>query len=80
MSMSDSISDSDLVNFYATASAVEKRAIIDALMIKDADQALVDLLDTETDGDLRRHLIQALMATGSELAEEYLFQWLEKNQ
>lgn len=80
LSMSHGVDGEQLAALYENAASPEKHAIIDALMIQDSDEALVSLLESETDTALRRKLLQALLATGSELAEDYLFQWLEDNE
>ncbi|MEM9530950.1 MAG: HEAT repeat domain-containing protein [Pseudomonadota bacterium] len=67
-----------LTTIYATGTPAEKRAVIETLMLQDDDTSLIAALETETDPDLKRRLIEALVAMDSDAADEYLFEWLER--
>lgn len=68
-----------LVSLYPSASREEKSAVIQSMMIMEDAQALLSLLKTEDDPELKRQMMQMLTIMDSEEADEYLFKMLEKN-
>jgi HEAT repeat protein len=68
-----------LVSIYPTASREEKSAVIQSMMIMEDPEALLSLLKTEDDPELKREMMQMLTIMDSEEADEYLFEMLEKN-
>ena len=68
-----------LVSIYPTASREEKSAVIQSMMIKEDPDALLSLLKSEDDPELKREMMQMLTIMDSEEADEYLFEMLEKN-
>ena len=68
-----------LVGIYSTASREEKSAVIHSMMIMEDVEALLSLLKTEDDPELKREMMQMLTIMESEEADEYLFEMLEKN-
>ena len=76
------ISDDDaaaqyLVTLYPDGSREVKQAIIQAMMITENTEGLIDLLKTETDPELKREMLQMLTTMDSEASDEYLFELLE---
>jgi hypothetical protein len=76
------ISDDDtaaqyLVTLYPDGSREVKQAIIQAMMITENTDGLIDLLKTETDPELKREMLQMLTTMDSEASDEYLFELLE---
>ncbi len=68
-----------LVSIYPNASREEKSAVIQSMMIMDDAEALLSLLKSEDDPELKREMMQMLTIMDSEEADEYLFEMLEKN-
>lgn len=68
-----------LVSIYPNASREEKSAVIQSMMIMDDADALLSLMKTEQDPELKREMMQMLTIMDSEEANEYLFEMLEKN-
>ena len=68
-----------LVSIYPNASREEKSAVIQSMMIMEAADALLSLMKTEQDPELKREMMQMLTIMDSEEANEYLFEMLEKN-
>jgi HEAT repeat protein len=68
-----------LVSIYPTASREEKSAVIQSMMIMEDPDALLSLLKSEEDPELKREMMQMLTIMDSEEADEYLFEMLEKN-
>jgi len=68
-----------LVGIYSTASREEKSAVIQSMMITEDTEALLSLLKTEQDPELKREMMQMLTIMGSAESDEYLFELLEKN-
>ena len=68
-----------LVSMYPNASRDEKSAVIQSMMIMEDAEALLSLLKTEDDPELKREMMQMLTIMESEEADEYLFEMLEKN-
>jgi len=68
-----------LVSIYPNASREEKSAVIQSMMIMEDAEALLSLLKTEDDPELKREMMQMLTIMDSEEANEYLFELLEKN-
>ena len=68
-----------LVSIYPNASREEKSAVIQSMMIMDDADALLGLMKTEQDPELKREMMQMLTIMDSEEANEYLFEMLEKN-
>lgn len=68
-----------LVSIYPKASREEKSAVIQSMMIMEDAEALLSLLKTEDDPELKREMMQMLTIMDSEEANEYLFELLEKN-
>lgn len=68
-----------LVSIYPNASREEKSAVIQSMMIMEDAEALLSLLKTEDDPELKRQMMQMLTIMESEEADEYLFEMLEKN-
>lgn len=66
-----------LVAHYPNASDQEKSAVIRTLMIMEDSEGLLGLLKQETDPELKREMLQMLMAMGSEESDEYMFELLE---
>jgi HEAT repeat protein len=78
------ISDSEaaaayLINLYPQASRGEKSAVIQAMMIMENAEGLLNLLKQETDPQLKREMLQMLSVMESETSDDYLFELLEKN-
>ena len=69
-----------LVGLYPGGSQKEKTAIIQSMMIMDNAKGLIDLMKTETDPELKREILQNLVAIDSEESDEYLFKMLENKQ
>jgi len=63
---------------YPGASREEKSAVIQSMMIMDDAEGLLSLLKQENDPELKREMMQMLTTMGSEEADEYLFEMLEK--
>jgi HEAT repeat protein len=53
--------------------------VIQSMMIMEDAEALLSLLKTEDDPELKREMMQMLTIMDSEEANEYLFELLEKN-
>lgn len=68
-----------LVKLYPQGSREEKTAVIESMMIMDDTEGLLGLLKQEQDPELKREMLQMLTTMGSEEADEYLFELLEKN-
>jgi len=66
-----------LVTLYPQGSLEEKKTIIQSMMIMDNPQGLISLMETETDPELKREILQMLTIMGSEESDEYLFELLE---
>lgn len=69
-----------LVGLYPGGTQKEKTAIIQSMMIMDNARGLIDLMKTETDPELKREILQNLVAIDSEESDEYLFKMLENKQ
>lgn len=69
-----------LVGLYPGGTQKEKTAIIQSMMIMDNAKGLIDLMKTETDPELKREILQNLVAIDSEESDEYLFKMLENKQ
>lgn len=69
-----------LVGLYPGGTQKEKTAIIQSMMIMDNAKGLIDLMKTETDPELKREILQNLVAIDSEESDEYLFKMLESKQ
>lgn len=69
-----------VISLYPGASDPEKQAIIQAMMIMDDAPGLIDLLNTETNPELKRQMVQLLATMDSEVTEQYLFDLLENEQ
>ena len=68
-----------LVSMYPNASRAEKSAVIQSMMIMEDADALLSLMKTEQDPELKREMMQMLTLMDSKEANEYLFEMLEKN-
>jgi hypothetical protein len=68
-----------LVSIYPNGSREEKSAVIQSMMIMENAEALLSLLKTEDDPELKRQMMQMLTIMESEEADDYLFEMLEKN-
>lgn len=67
-----------LAELYGQASLVERRAIMESMMMMNDVQGLIALLEQEQDMSLKREMLQLLSAMDSEEATEYLFKLLEE--
>ncbi len=67
-----------LAELYPNGSREEKKAVIQSMMIMEDAEGLVELMKTETDPGLKREMLQMLTIMGSEEADEYLIEMLEK--
>ena len=76
----DKASAEYLVGLYPGGTQKEKTAIIQSMMIMDNAKGLIDLMKTETDPELKREILQNLVAIDSEESDEYLFKMLENKQ
>jgi len=76
----DKASAEYLVGLYPGGTQKEKTAIIQSMMIMDNARGLIDLMKTETDPELKREILQNLVAIDSEESDEYLFKMLENKQ
>ena len=69
-----------LLSLYPDASQQEKQAIIQAMMIMEDAPGLIGLLNSETNPNLKRQMVQLLATMDSEETEDYLFDLLENEQ
>ena len=76
----DKASAEYLVGLYPGGTQKEKTAIIQSMMIMDNAKGLIDLMKTETNPELKREILQNLVAIDSEESDEYLFKMLENKQ
>jgi tetratricopeptide (TPR) repeat protein len=67
-----------LISLYSKGSPEEKQAIIQSMMIMDHVEGLIELLRMESDPARKREMLQTLTMMDSEVADEYLFEMLEK--
>lgn len=67
-----------LAELYPNGSRAEKKAVIQSMMIMEDAEALMKLMKTETDPELKREMLQMLTIMDSEEADNYLFEMLEK--
>ena len=79
------ISDDDdaaefMVEMYPDATAMEKSAIIQAMMIMEDAERLIELMRQEQDSQAKRQMLQALSMMDSEEATDYLFEMMEESQ
>lgn len=68
-----------LASLYSSGSREEKSAIIQAMMIMDDTEGLIELLKQENDPELKREMLQMLTLMDSEESNQYLFEMLEKD-
>lgn len=66
-----------LTSLYPDGTDNEKHALIQSMLIMDHAKGLIDLLETETDADMTREILQMLSLMDSKEANEYLFEMLE---
>jgi len=66
-----------LIELYPGSTREEKAAIVESMMISENSQALLELMEKESDPELKREMLQALMMIDSEESDEYLFEILE---
>jgi HEAT repeat protein len=69
-----------LLSLYPRAVNSEKQAIIQSMMIMEDAPGLMGLLNSETNPELKRQMVQLLATMESEVTEEYLFDLLEEDQ
>jgi tetratricopeptide (TPR) repeat protein len=67
-----------LISLYPKGSLDEKQAVIQSMMIMDHVEGLIELLKMESDPERKREMLQTLTMMDSEVADEYLFEMLEK--
>jgi len=68
-----------LSSLYESSSAIEvKSKIVEAYMLQDNTDALINVVRTEQDPRLRRQALETLSLMDSEVAEEFMIEILEQ--
>ncbi|MFK7954988.1 MAG: HEAT repeat domain-containing protein [Lysobacterales bacterium] len=70
--------DEELLGIYRSGNHEEKQAVIETWMIQESEEVVIQALETETDAQFKRRLLEILVVMDSEAADEYLFQWMER--